>query len=106
MTGVQTCALPIYRTPPPACGEGGIPESVSLGREGTDTLAAKVPAPLSTPPLPVPTSQPMVEAQCSLLSALQVYGKLSEGEFQLIRQTLLNFFQDLHIRVSAWNPHP
>jgi hypothetical protein len=48
----------------------------------------------------------MVEAQCSLLSALQVYGKLSEGEFQLIRQTLLNFFQDLHIRVSAWNPHP
>lgn len=32
----------------------------------------------------------------------EVYGKLSEGEFQLIRQTLLNFFQDLHIRVSTF----
>ncbi|KAM5320464.1 protein OSCP1 isoform 2-T2 [Glossophaga mutica] len=31
-----------------------------------------------------------------------VYGSLSAGEFQLIRQTLLTFFQDLHIRVSIF----
>ncbi|MXQ99970.1 hypothetical protein E5288_WYG021289 [Bos mutus] len=31
-----------------------------------------------------------------------IYGGLSAGEFQLIRQTLLIFFQDLHIRVSEW----
>lgn len=38
-----------------------------------------------------------------LLSALpwQTYGSLSAGEFQLIRQMLLIFFQDLHIRVSV-----
>uniref|UniRef100_A0A8C7AZE0 Organic solute carrier partner 1 n=1 Tax=Neovison vison TaxID=452646 RepID=A0A8C7AZE0_NEOVI len=30
------------------------------------------------------------------------YGGLSDGEFQLIRQTLLIFFQDLHIRVSIF----
>ncbi|KAG3282761.1 protein OSCP1 isoform X2 [Ictidomys tridecemlineatus] len=30
------------------------------------------------------------------------YGSLSAGEFQLIRQTLLIFFQDLHIRVSIF----
>jgi len=30
----------------------------------------------------------------------QKFGSLSLGEFQLIRQTLLNFFQDMHIRVS------
>lgn len=30
----------------------------------------------------------------------QTFGSLSNGEFQLIRQTLLNFFQDMHIRVS------
>ncbi|XP_052493780.1 protein OSCP1 isoform X1 [Budorcas taxicolor] len=31
-----------------------------------------------------------------------IYGDLSAGEFQLIRQTLLIFFQDLHIRVSIF----
>ncbi|DAA30969.1 protein OSCP1 [Bos indicus] len=31
-----------------------------------------------------------------------IYGGLSAGEFQLIRQTLLIFFQDLHIRVSIF----
>ncbi|XP_006886515.1 PREDICTED: protein OSCP1 isoform X1 [Elephantulus edwardii] len=33
---------------------------------------------------------------------IDVYGSLSAGEFQLIRQTLLTFFQDLHIRVSIF----
>ncbi|XP_051027837.1 protein OSCP1 isoform X1 [Acomys russatus] len=32
----------------------------------------------------------------------ETYGSLSAGEFQLIRQTLLIFFQDLHIRVSTF----
>ncbi|XP_008692613.2 protein OSCP1 isoform X2 [Ursus maritimus] len=32
----------------------------------------------------------------------KVYGGLPAGEFQLIRQTLLIFFQDLHIRVSIF----
>ncbi|XP_053432360.1 protein OSCP1 isoform X4 [Nycticebus coucang] len=32
----------------------------------------------------------------------KIYGGLSAGEFQLIRQTLLSFFQDLHIRVSIF----
>ncbi|XP_047383208.1 protein OSCP1 isoform X3 [Sciurus carolinensis] len=32
----------------------------------------------------------------------ETYGTLSAGEFQLIRQTLLIFFQDLHIRVSIF----
>nr|XP_012620655.1 protein OSCP1 isoform X2 [Microcebus murinus] len=32
----------------------------------------------------------------------ETYGGLSAGEFQLIRQTLLIFFQDLHIRVSIF----
>ncbi|XP_054938908.1 protein OSCP1 isoform X2 [Physeter macrocephalus] len=32
----------------------------------------------------------------------EIYGGLSAGEFQLIRQTLLIFFQDLHIRVSIF----
>ncbi|XP_028645986.1 protein OSCP1 [Grammomys surdaster] len=32
----------------------------------------------------------------------EIYGNLSAGEFQLIRQTLLSFFQDLHIRVSTF----
>lgn len=31
----------------------------------------------------------------------QTYNCLSDGEFQLIRQTLLIFFQDMHIRVRA-----
>lgn len=31
---------------------------------------------------------------------LQIYSSLSAGEIQLIRQTLLIFFQDMHIRVS------
>ncbi|XP_054996270.1 protein OSCP1 isoform X1 [Sorex araneus] len=33
---------------------------------------------------------------------MDIYGGLSAGEFQLIRQTLLIFFQDLHIRVSIF----
>ncbi|KAM9738032.1 protein OSCP1a isoform 1-T2 [Menidia menidia] len=33
---------------------------------------------------------------------IEVYSPLSEGEFQLLRQTLLIFFQDLHIRVSLF----
>ncbi|XP_032102856.1 protein OSCP1 isoform X2 [Sapajus apella] len=33
---------------------------------------------------------------------IEIYGGLSAGEFQLIRQTLLIFFQDLHIRVSMF----
>ncbi|NXV77826.1 OSCP1 protein, partial [Atlantisia rogersi] len=32
----------------------------------------------------------------------QTYGCLSAGEFQFIRQTLLVFFQDMHIRVSIF----
>ncbi|MEQ2278134.1 Protein oscp1, partial [Xenotaenia resolanae] len=31
-----------------------------------------------------------------------VYSSLSEGQFQLLRQTLLIFFQDMHIRVSLF----
>lgn len=34
-------------------------------------------------------------------SCFQFYSSLSEGEFQLLRQTLLIFFQDMHIRVSS-----
>ena len=30
----------------------------------------------------------------------QHFAHLSPGEFMLVRQTLLNFFQDMHIRVS------
>lgn len=33
---------------------------------------------------------------------LQHYASLTPGEFMLIRQTLLNFFQDMHIRVSIF----
>nr|KAF6383105.1 organic solute carrier partner 1 [Pipistrellus kuhlii] len=33
---------------------------------------------------------------------IEVYGCLSAGEFQLIRQTLLTFFQDLHIRYTCF----
>ncbi|XP_031320646.1 protein OSCP1 isoform X2 [Camelus dromedarius] len=32
----------------------------------------------------------------------ETYGGLSAGEFQMIRQTLLSFFQDLHIRVKCF----
>ena len=54
-------------------------------------------------PLPVCTSVSLLKVKCFLLLCLwQVYGSLSAGEFQLIRQTLLTFFQDLHIRVSEW----
>ncbi|XP_006777349.1 PREDICTED: protein OSCP1 isoform X1 [Myotis davidii] len=38
----------------------------------------------------------------TLRQLIEVYGGLSAGEFQLIRQTLLTFFQDLHIRVSLF----
>ncbi|XP_005736259.1 protein OSCP1 [Pundamilia nyererei] len=33
---------------------------------------------------------------------IEMYTPLSSGEFQLIRQTLLIFFQDMHIRVSIF----
>uniref|UniRef100_A0A667Z0G4 Organic solute carrier partner 1 n=1 Tax=Myripristis murdjan TaxID=586833 RepID=A0A667Z0G4_9TELE len=33
---------------------------------------------------------------------IEIYTPLSSGEFQLIRQTLLIFFQDMHIRVSIF----
>ncbi|XP_015504480.1 protein OSCP1 isoform X1 [Parus major] len=33
---------------------------------------------------------------------IETYSCLSDGEFQLIRQTLLIFFQDMHIRVSIF----
>uniref|UniRef100_UPI0037E87DC5 protein OSCP1a n=1 Tax=Semicossyphus pulcher TaxID=241346 RepID=UPI0037E87DC5 len=33
---------------------------------------------------------------------IEVYSSLSEGEFQLLRQTLLIFFQDSHVRVSLF----
>ncbi|KAK3096796.1 hypothetical protein FSP39_003360 [Pinctada imbricata] len=33
---------------------------------------------------------------------IEAFGSLSMGEFQLVRQTLLNFFQDMHIRVSIF----
>ncbi|XP_074653497.1 protein OSCP1-like [Tubulanus polymorphus] len=33
---------------------------------------------------------------------IQNYASLSSGDFQLIRQTLLSFFQDMHIRVSIF----
>ncbi|XP_068603414.1 protein OSCP1a [Brachionichthys hirsutus] len=33
---------------------------------------------------------------------IDVYSSLSEGEFQLLRQTLLIFFQDMHVRVSLF----
>ncbi|KAM8790069.1 protein OSCP1 isoform 2-T2 [Rhynchonycteris naso] len=33
---------------------------------------------------------------------IEIYSSVSAGEFQLIRQTLLTFFQDLHTRVSIF----
>ncbi|XP_019714377.1 protein OSCP1-like [Hippocampus comes] len=33
---------------------------------------------------------------------IEMYAPLASGEFQLIRQTLLIFFQDMHIRVSIF----
>ncbi|XP_028819482.1 protein OSCP1a isoform X2 [Denticeps clupeoides] len=33
---------------------------------------------------------------------IETYTRLSEGEFQLIRQTLLTFLQDMHVRVSLF----
>uniref|UniRef100_A0A2K5JNH3 Organic solute carrier partner 1 n=1 Tax=Colobus angolensis palliatus TaxID=336983 RepID=A0A2K5JNH3_COLAP len=35
----------------------------------------------------------------------EIYGGLSAGEFQLIRQTLLIFFQDLHVRRECFWKH-
>ncbi|CAL1547918.1 unnamed protein product [Lymnaea stagnalis] len=42
----------------------------------------------------------LVEYTYKLL--IDTYASLSHGEFQLIRQTLLNFFQDMHTRVSIF----
>ncbi|XP_075907635.1 protein OSCP1a [Nelusetta ayraudi] len=33
---------------------------------------------------------------------IETYSRLSDGEFQLLRQTLLIFFQDIHVRVSLF----
>ncbi|XP_034748525.1 protein OSCP1a isoform X1 [Etheostoma cragini] len=33
---------------------------------------------------------------------IEIYSSLPEGEFQLLRQTLLIFFQDMHVRVSLF----
>ncbi|XP_052709052.1 protein OSCP1-like isoform X4 [Crassostrea angulata] len=48
--------------------------------------------------------QPNIKQQVDHVYRLliQTFGSLSNGEFQLIRQTLLNFFQDMHIRVSIF----
>ncbi|XP_004705018.1 protein OSCP1 isoform X2 [Echinops telfairi] len=47
-----------------------------------------------------PTILNQVDETFRLLT--EVYGSLPAGEFQVIRQTLLLFFQDLHIRVSIF----
>ncbi|CAH1799648.1 unnamed protein product [Owenia fusiformis] len=47
-----------------------------------------------------PTIRQQVEHVYRLL--IQTFGNLNTGEFQLIRQTLLHFFQDMHIRVSIF----
>lgn len=36
---------------------------------------------------------------------IEMYAPMSSGDFQLIRQTLLIFFQDMHIRVSRQDMH-
>ncbi|XP_005270520.1 protein OSCP1 isoform X4 [Homo sapiens] len=41
----------------------------------------------------------------TLRQLTEIYGGLSAGEFQLIRQTLLIFFQDLHIRRECFWKH-
>lgn len=66
-------------------------------------LALWLPSLGTHPPPPVRTFHLTSESGMPL-SALppQIYGGLSAGEFQLIRQTLLIFFQDLHVRVSEW----
>ncbi|XP_048767277.1 protein OSCP1-like isoform X2 [Ostrea edulis] len=48
--------------------------------------------------------QPNIKQQVDHVYRLliETFGSLSMGEFQLIRQTLLNFFQDMHIRVSIF----
>nr|XP_022293633.1 protein OSCP1-like isoform X3 [Crassostrea virginica] len=48
--------------------------------------------------------QPNIKQQVDHVYRLliETFGSLSNGEFQLIRQTLLNFFQDMHIRVSIF----
>ncbi|CAI9738931.1 Hypothetical predicted protein [Octopus vulgaris] len=33
---------------------------------------------------------------------IKMYSELSDGEFQLLRQTALSFFQDIHVRVSIY----
>ncbi|KAH9489142.1 Protein oscp1 [Bulinus truncatus] len=46
------------------------------------------------------STKTQVEYAYTLL--IETYATLSHGEFQLIRQTLLNFFQDVHTRVSIF----
>ncbi|XP_066288718.1 protein OSCP1-like [Branchiostoma lanceolatum] len=47
---------------------------------------------------------PAIKAQVDNVFRLLItnYSELSQGEFHLIRQTLLGFFQDMHIRVSIF----
>ncbi|KAL3882260.1 hypothetical protein ACJMK2_028622 [Sinanodonta woodiana] len=48
----------------------------------------------------VPNLKHLVDHVFKLL--IETYAPLSNGAFHLIRQTLLNFFQDMHIRVSIF----
>lgn len=84
-------------------GEGAVLALLPRPPQQLSPLLALWPPPRSIHlPLPECTSHLLSESGM-LLSALpwQTYGSLSAGEFQLIRQMLLIFFQDLHIRVSV-----
>ncbi|XP_071957171.1 protein OSCP1-like [Antedon mediterranea] len=48
----------------------------------------------------VPVIRNQVESVHQML--YQIYASMTAGEFQLLRQTLLTFFQDTHIRVSIF----
>ncbi|MEQ2164755.1 hypothetical protein GOODEAATRI_010081 [Goodea atripinnis] len=55
--------------------------------------------------LPLSRQHPFTMSDPFFLVFVEVYSSLSEGQFQLLRQTLLIFFQDMHIRPdSAPNP--
>lgn len=112
------------RVCPARCAAGGLPLGWTGSGVGCDWYSPPAPPPrpaaesspcplapsLGThhpPPHPSPPACPVSQLTSESrmpISALpaQIYGDLSAGEFQLIRQTLLIFFQDLHIRVSEW----
>lgn len=50
---------------------------------------------------PLPLGGTWHTCELLMIFLFQTYNCLSDGEFQLIRQTLLIFFQDMHIRVRA-----